>query len=181
MRDDFPVHGLLVQSRARQLMLLEPLDCSRALMDLETRDPEAAAKVKAAVIAMGRVLPVVYRPTSPQNLWSLYHRDLKLRAIDFKFYQAQSWAVQPGDIYCLTRYGTALFRVVEFGQQSILVDTVVSDEGVDPFAQEWDEEEFKHGGFAEHRVHVPRWIWDAVAKEHLMQVDWALLNTENKN
>ena len=126
--------------------------------------------------------PPAPRIVSVVGLWREHHQEIKLRALDWKFYQDQRWEVKVGDLYCLTRHGQALFEIAGFGAESLLMKTLVSDEGEEsPDSQRLHPAEFQHGGFAEKRVHIPPWIWGVVADAHGLQLVRDTLITENSN
>ncbi len=108
--------------------------------------------------------------TPLQRLWRRHWRDIKLRALAHRFYQHATWEVKEGDLYCITRYGAALYRVAGFAPDRVLMAYLCGDEGdVDPERlakdpEEWDGDEFLHGGFSVNRVHIPDWIWLHVAE-----------------
>lgn len=106
------------------------------------------------------------------RFWWRYWKDIKLQALAHRFYQHAVWTVTEADLYTITRHGPALYRVAGFTEKGVLMEHLCNDDGtIDPtqLAQEpmeWDADEFKHGGFAVNRVHIPVWLWKVVAEEH---------------
>ncbi len=175
------------QSRARQILMMDTDARFAVLRGLRLDNPKLADVVEEEirklqlVVRGGRDTPVNTHVT----LWKKHWRDIKLHAFALRFYQHQTWEVKAGDIYCITRHGPALYQVAGF-TDSVMMRTLYTDQGPvnpedPPKDWEWEAEEFTRGGFAASRIHIPHWIWDMVAKEHAIEVDWSLLNPENNN
>ena len=163
----------LAQAHARQLLMLEPHLVQAQLDQLK---PEQAHAVRDELNKFRTSLCVPAlsngQTVTCLELWKRHWRDIKLMALDFKFYQHQQWTVEEGDLYCITRHGQALFRVKAFTPTSILMDQLWWDTGEMPPENkdrppyEWNAEEFLQGGFIQNRVPIKRWMWTEVAREN---------------
>lgn len=104
-------------------------------------------------------------PVTPLALWKQHWRDIKLLALDWRYYQHQTWEVKENDLYCLTRQGPALFQVMTFEPTSIRTTALHPD---DTFSEatdrDWQPGEFTHGGFSSCRLHIPQHLWEIVAQ-----------------
>lgn len=111
-------------------------------------------------------------PDTPSNfvgplaLWRDHWREIKLQALDYRFYQHQVWQPAEGDLYCITRHSPKLCRVKSFGPTSIVMETLLKDDCTEPEDERerfhtWDSQDFLAGGFACCRIHIPVFIWRA--------------------
>ncbi len=156
-----------VEAKAKWVLSL-PYD-RRGLALAALGEPERK-QVSACIAKLGARTHVQTALIPPQTvthaqLWQRAWRDLKLAALDWRFYQHQSWRVQAGDLYSLTRNDCELYKVLNV--EGGLTFTMVvnnSNELCEMQEQTADTAEFLHGGFAECRVHVPHWAWRDMAE-----------------
>ena len=89
--------------------------------------------------------------------------DIKLKALDFRFYQhAPDWEPKVGDYYCITRAGLTLCQIAKIENGKITHRTIFDDYGNDATSwpeYEWDANEFLKGGFMVNRCYVPPWVY----------------------
>lgn len=166
---------LLAEAAAKQLMLCDPAVREQRLASM------APAEEQATREALNRLLVQLGQPETLAHctcrgtlvdFWKRHWRTIKLHAVAWRYYQHQNWEVRAGDLYCITRYGPALYRIDPRESMSICMLTLCNDDGVSPKLEphDWDAEEFRSGGFHQNRLHIPTWIW----KEVLRETDWEL-------
>lgn len=113
----------------------------------------------------------LFLPRQPQeNLLPRWSEFVKLQAIDYQFYQrfGNPWTPIAGCLYCLTRYGLALFVVDDIVDGRVDIIELVHDNGRfcerDQPRHCFELGEFSGGDFARHRVPIPYWAWDVAAR-----------------
>ena len=168
---DAPILEAVLNARARQLMLLGREAQDRELVAHEARDPGGAAKLREWLSHVTQYTTfLTSRKITRVGLWHRHWRDIKLQAFSHRFHEGQEWDVREGDLFCVTKYGQALYQVVGFSELSIRMRTLCQDDGdlgttenPLPPDHDWTASEFQYGGFAEDRVHIPEWLWPNLA------------------
>jgi hypothetical protein len=101
---------------------------------------------------------------STAQIQAAYGHHIRSVAIDLKFCQrhAEPWWPAEGDLYCLTRHGLELFRIVAVDQKTTFETLINTNGSIGTAYSSMPTFEFNTGGFAIHRVPIPCWAWNTI-------------------